>query len=149
MGRAKAGDESITWRAWSRIWTAAPVLAARSRTGERSAVDQVWFPSHAAPAADAIAPASSVRCWLARFETSAAANAAVSPASSATAASATVMNARASRRPSALPRVAGSGSAAWSVIAGQAEPVTATQDRLDDPGITRIVLDLTAQVLHV
>ena len=146
---AKAGDASMTWPAWSRIWTAAPVLAVRSRTGERPAEDQVWFPPYAAPAANAIALASSVRCWLARVETSAAANAAVSPASSATAASATVTNARASRRPSALPRVAGPGAAAWSVIAGQAEPVTAAQDGLDDPGIGRIVLDLAAQVLHV
>jgi hypothetical protein len=56
------------------------------------------------PGRDAIALVSSVRCCLARAETSAAANAAVSPARSATAASATARNASASRSPSASPR---------------------------------------------
>ena len=150
---AKAGDDSTIWPTWSSIWTAAPVFAAKSRTEERSAEDQVRFPSHAVPAAAAIALASSVRCWLARVETSAAANAAVSPASSATAASATARNASARRRPSVPPRagcpvIAGS-VIAGSVIAGQAEPVTAAQDGLDDPGVAGIVLDLAAQVLHM
>src|SRR5690348_13710697 len=122
-----------------------------------------------------MALASSPRCWLARLETSAAANAAVSPASSATAASATVRKARASRRPSVPLRgtvlvggavmvggagpddgtvmVGGAGldggAGPGSVIAGQAEPVTTAEDGLHDPGISRIFLDLAAQVLHV
>jgi hypothetical protein len=57
------------------------------------------FRSHAAPAATAIALVSSACCRVARAETSAAANAAVSPARSAIAARATEMNASASRRP--------------------------------------------------
>src|SRR5207248_5680705 len=109
------------------------------------------------PARAVMALASSPRCWVARLETSAAANAAVSPASSATAASATVRKARASRRPSVPPRGTvpvsgagpGGGAGPGSVIAGQAEPVTAAQDGLHDPGIARILLNLAAQVLHV
>ena len=75
---------------------------------------------------------SSVRCWLARAETSAAANAAVSPASSAIAASATARNASASRSPSASPRAPRRAGPAVSFIAGQAEPVPAAQHGLHD-----------------
>jgi hypothetical protein len=121
LAALKPGEKATTRPAWSRIRTAVPVLAARSRTGERSPGDQVLASGfHADPAATAIALASSARCWLARVETSAAANAAVSPASSATAASATARKASASRRPSVPPRPSrpGGGAAAGSVIAG-------------------------------
>src|SRR4029079_4226981 len=168
---AKAGEAATTVPAWSRICTAVPVVAARSRTDARSAPDQVLFRSHAAPAETATALASAARCWLARLETSAAANAAVSPASSATAASATLRKASASRRPSVPPRgtasirtpsgcIASGGGAApacavpggagpGSVIAGQAEAVTAAEHGLHDLGVAGILLDLAAQVLHV
>jgi trimeric autotransporter adhesin len=149
---ALKSDEATTTRPpRSRIRTAVPVLVASSRTGERSSADQVsLFRSHAAPAATAIALASSERCLAARAETSAAANAAVSPASRATAASATPTKASASRRPSAPPRPSRPGvAAAGSVITGQAEPVAAAEHGLHDLRITRIVLDLAAQVLHV
>ena len=123
-----------------------------SALGKSSADDQLLFRSHAAPAATAMALVSSVRCWAARAETSVAANAAVSPASNATAASATETNASASRRPSVSPRPArpggpaGPGGLASSVIAGQAEALTAAHDGLDDPGIAWIVLDLALQL---
>ena len=134
--------------------------SARSSTGDRSAAAQLSFLSHAAPAATAIALVRSARCWLVRAETSAAASAAVSPASRATAASATERKASASRRPSVLPRDAGvdagpageadadAGTPA-SLIAGQAQPVPAAQDRLHDLRLGRVLLDLAAQVLHV
>src|SRR5690242_21906160 len=103
-----------------------------------------------------MALARSPRCCRARLETSAAANAAVSPARSAIAASATPRNARASRRPRVPPRGGTEGSVAadgclgaGSVIPGQAEPVAAAEDGLHDPGVARIVLDLAPQVLHV
>src|ERR1700730_12190491 len=101
----------------------------------------------------------SALCWLVRFETSAAAKAAVSPASRATAVSATERKASASRRPSVLPREAAAGpgpggdaaagSGPASVIAGQAQPVPAAQDRLHDLRPGRVLLDLAAQILHV
>ncbi len=83
-------------------------------------------------------------------------------ASRATAASATERKASASRKPSVLPRdaEAGAGPAGGadadadagrtaSVIAGQAQPVPAAQDRLHDLRPGRVLLDLAAQVLHV
>src|SRR6185369_13289311 len=90
-----------------------------------------------------------------------AANAAVSPASSATAASATLRKASASRRPSVPPRGTASagtpsgciasrgGAGPGSVIVGQAEAVTAAEHGLHDLGVAGILLDLAAQVLHV
>jgi hypothetical protein len=112
---------------------AAPAIRwARSRIGDRSADAQLLFLSQAAPAATAIALVSSVRCCLAKAETSAAANAAVSPASSATAARATARKASASLSPSASPRAARRTGPALSLIAGQAEPVPATQHGLHD-----------------
>ncbi len=112
----KPGDDATTWPDRSRIWISAPTLAARSSTGDGSAAAQLSFRSHAAPAATAIALVSSVCCRLARAQTSAAANAAVSPARSAIAARATEMNASASRRPRVPLRVA--ACAPPSVIAG-------------------------------
>ena len=73
----------------SRIRASAPVRATRSSAGDRSAKRQPWLRSQAEPAATAIASVSCARCRLARLDTSAAAKAAVSPASRATAASAT------------------------------------------------------------
>ena len=86
----------------------------------------------AAPAATAIALVSPVRCQQARAETSAAAKAAVSPASTATPASATARNTSASRSPSASPRAPRRAGPAPSLIAGQAEPVSAAQHGLHD-----------------
>src|SRR5579859_4908831 len=148
---AKPGDAVTTWPDWSRIWASAPVRVARSSTGDRSAELQLSPRSQAAAAAAAIAPVRSVRCWLVRSDTSAAARAAVSPASRATAASATDRKARASRRPRVLPRKAETeaGAGPASVISGQAQPVAAAQDRLHDLRPGRVLLDLAAQVLHV
>ena len=117
---AKPSEEVTTRPAGSRIWTAAPVCVARSRTRERPADDQVLFRSQAAPAATAMALPRSLRCWRARLETSAAANAAVSPASSATAASATRRKASASRRPSVPPRAAPGGAGSGGAGSGGA-----------------------------
>jgi hypothetical protein len=103
----KPAECATTWPARWRTWTSAPVRAARSSTGDRSADARLSLRSHAAAEAAAIALVSSARCRAARAETSAAANAAVSLASRATAASATEMNASASRRPSAPLRGAG------------------------------------------
>src|SRR5580693_2072634 len=176
---AKRGEAITTRPAWSRIWTSAPVRVARSSTGDRSAEPQLSPRSQAAAAAAVIALVRSARCWLVRAETSAAARPAVSPASRATAASATERKASASRRPRVLPRKAkadagpagdadagtgpaGDGDAGTepagdaeadagsaSVIAGQAQPVPAAQDRLHDLRPGRVLLDLAAQVLHV
>src|SRR6516225_192270 len=143
---AKPGEDATTRPDWSLIWTSAPVCVARSSTGLRSALAQLSVRSHAAAAATTTALVRSECCRATRADTSAEANTAVSPASSATAASATEMKASASRRPSALPRAAGPGGAPASVIAGQAQPVSAAQDGLHDPGSTRILLDLAAQV---
>jgi hypothetical protein len=41
LAALKPGEEATTWPVWSRIRTAVPVLAARSRTGERSPGDQL------------------------------------------------------------------------------------------------------------
>src|SRR5262249_25194413 len=145
---ANCWDTAAIRPAWSRTCTSAPVRAARSSTGLRSAAAQELVRSHAAPAATVIALARLDRCRLVRFETSAAVNAAASPASSATAASATPRKAKASRRPSASLRVPGRlGSA--SAISGQPQAVATAQDRLHDPRVAGIVLDLAAQVLHV
>ena len=95
------------------------------------------------PAATAIAVVSSVRCRLASPDTSAAVNAAVSPASSATAASATARNASASRS-AMVPCGEGRSS-----ITGQAEPVAAAQHGLHDLRVGWLGLDLAAQVLHM
>src|SRR6202167_6223977 len=138
---ANPGECATTRPALSRIWTSAPVRAARSSTGDRSAVGQLSLCSHAAAAATAIAVVSSWRCLLARPDTSAAAKAAVRPARSATA----------SGRPSASPRAAGrcGGPAPPSAIAGEAQPVTAAQHCLDDPGVGGLLLDLAAHDHHV
>src|SRR5881398_3499703 len=135
---------------------------ARSTTGSRFASVQLSVRFQAAPAATAIALVRSDRCRLARVATSAA----------ATAASATPIKASASRRrigslrePACIASGPANGSApgsapapgmapdsviGWGLaIAGQAQAVTATEDRLHDPRIARIGLDLAAQVLHV
>ena len=89
---------SSSWPAWSRIWTLAPVRAARSSAGDRPAGARLSWQSHAAAAAAAIALVSSACCRAARAETSAAAaNAAVSPARRAAAPSGSETNASASR----------------------------------------------------
>jgi hypothetical protein len=67
----------------SRISRSTPILAARSRTGDRSADAQLESRSQAAPAATEIAVARSVCCRLASDQTSAEAKAAASLASSA------------------------------------------------------------------
>jgi len=67
---------------------------------------------------------------------------------SATAASATSRKARASRRPSVPPRAARADPPGSSVIASQAEPVTAAQDGLHDDGTARIVLADPAGLLE-
>ena len=105
--RRSPGDDATAWPAWSRD------LRRPRRCGRPGPAPGTGRPRPSCrsgprprPAATAIALVRSVRCWLARAETSAAANAAVSPASSATAASATPTNASASRSPSASPRAA-------------------------------------------
>ena len=146
----KPGEDETTDPCRSRIWTSAPACPARSSTGARSAAVQLSFLSQAAPAATAIALVSSACCRVARAETSAAANPAVSPATRATAARATEMKASASRSPRAVRRDAGTnGGPPPSVIAGEAQPVSAAHHGLHDPGPARILLDLAAQVLHV
>ena len=104
---ANPGEMATTCPARSRIFTSAPVREARSSTGDRSAPAQLLFRSHAAAAATATAAVSSLRCRPARADTSAAANAAVSPASRAIAASATPRNSSVRRSPIASPRAGG------------------------------------------
>src|SRR5262249_15375717 len=148
------GDCAAIRPAWSRTCTSAPVRAARSSTGFKSAAAQELVRSHAAPEATVTALVRLERCRLVRSATSAAVNAAARPASSATPpsgappASATPTKASASRRPSVSLRLPG-GRGLASAIAGQPQAVAAAQDRLHDPRIAGIVLDLAAQVLHV
>jgi len=147
---ANPGETATSSLAGSTISTSAPVRAARSSTGDRSAPAQLLFRSQAAAAATATAAVSSLRCRPVSADTSAAANAAVSPASRAIAASATARKSSPSRSPIASPRTAAPGGGlSSSAIAGQPQPVPAAQDGLHDLGIARICLDLAAQVLHV
>src|SRR6185437_3128155 len=111
--------------------------------GVRSADAQLLFLFHAEPAATEIAAARSCRCWPVSDDTSADVKMAARPASRAIAAKATARKVIASRSPSVSAR------APRSVIAGQAQPVTAAEDGLDNARIGRIVLDLAPQVLHM
>src|SRR5215470_2343655 len=136
------GELAMIRPALSLTRMSAPILLPASITMARSGPDQPLPASQAAPATTVIACVSSSRCLAARLETSAAENAAVSPASSATARRATLTKARASRsligpEPPDL------------AISGQAEPVAAPEHRLDDLRVALIFLDLAAQVLHV
>src|SRR6185437_7754554 len=147
----------------ARTWNCTPACAATWRRGSRSAPAQPWSCCHALPATAANAPASTSRCRPASEDTSTAEKTAVSTANSATAASATLRNASASRSPRVLPRPAGRGGPASgpgragsvpagpvpSVIAGQAEPVAAAEHGHDDDRVRRVLLDLAAEVLHV
>src|ERR1700722_1310925 len=132
-------------------------------TGVRSAPAQPRSAFHEPAAATAKALASSPRCRPPSEDTSTAENTPASTASRATAASETPRNASASRSPSVLPRCplprcplprcpfpdAADDTDAASVIAGQAEPVAAAEHGHDHPRVSRIVLDLAPEVLHM
>src|SRR5262249_54905064 len=142
----------------SRICASAPTRAARSSTGPTPAAVQLSWRSHAVPAAVAIAFVSSTRCRLAKLATSAAPNAALSPATSAIPASATPADPPAPAAGTPGPRAARlappglrgpGGPVPPSAIGRRAEPVAAAQHGLDDLRVGGIVLDLAAQVLHV
>src|ERR1700722_5930337 len=129
----------------ARICASAPVSEASSSAGLRSAPDQLLCRSQPAAAAEAMALVRSVRCIETRPDKSLAAKTTVSPARMPIAARATPRKLEPSRMPSvSLGLVRGP-----SVIAAQAKSVPSAQHRRDDLRITRILLDLAAQVLHV
>src|SRR3990170_4566371 len=125
----------------SRTATVACPRAATATAPVRSASSQLPAASYARAAAPAAPSASSRWTSSIRSASSVRVEVIVSTAYTATAATATVMNAAASRRPS--------GESSLLAVTTQPQAVAGPEDGLDDPWLVWIGLDLAPQVLDV